>query len=40
MTPMIKVEKETKDHDAIIITDSPPTSSKFVTSPIETSTSS
>lgn len=31
LTPRIDVEKETEDHDGIIIIDSPPTSSKFVT---------
>ena len=32
LTPRIDVEKETKEHDAIIITDSSPISNKFVTS--------
>lgn len=33
MTPRTDVENETKDHVAIIIGESPPSSSKFFTSP-------
>lgn len=34
MTPRTDVEKEIEDQFAIIIRESPPTSSKFVTSPM------